>query len=365
MLQLHIERLLKDELIYEINSRSGCVDDSYNVKELYQLLRELSTLEKSENASCSATPADKKSDSDEMPHKAVANVKLFENLRLKDHFDISKWNLKFSGESDELNLNAFLERVDELSEARGITTEKIFKSDVELFEGINFCLTIITISFGLRLKVGLESIEIYVAYMNNFFKRLTIEVDENIKLKIIRNNILPFYQNQLMLTEINLLDYLIDLCRKLEARKVSISNFIPLTRDQNCIEIDLSHNKGAKKKIDNIQIGKPTVTFKDKSYITKNDSSNTGNSRNSSNDRNSNKDSSRDNSRDSSNSRYSVEVDMIIETPIEILTEVKKNHFEKHCRIRVCVIDVENLDTQQSIIPSVIRKTDTETIFRP
>lgn len=48
---------------------------------------------------------------------------------------ISDWGLKFSGESDALGLNAFLLRVNELRESRGISTQQLFKSAVELFEG--------------------------------------------------------------------------------------------------------------------------------------------------------------------------------------------------------------------------------------
>lgn len=48
---------------------------------------------------------------------------------------VYKWNLKFSGESKSLSVHHFLERVEELREARGLTVHELFEQALDLFEG--------------------------------------------------------------------------------------------------------------------------------------------------------------------------------------------------------------------------------------
>lgn len=46
-----------------------------------------------------------------------------------------KWNLKFSAERKDLSVNAFFERVSELSKARNASKPISLDSDIDLFEG--------------------------------------------------------------------------------------------------------------------------------------------------------------------------------------------------------------------------------------
>lgn len=215
---------------------------------------------------------------------------LLANTSINSKFNITEWGLKFSGESDALGLNAFLERVNELSESRGVSTQQIFRSAVELFEGkalvyyrslkdkITDWNTLceyfrdeflprdfnekIWEQIKSRTQGDKESIAIYVAFMNNLFSRLTVQVDESVKLKILRKNILPFYQNQLLLVDVHSIDDLIKLCRKIEDNRKDILNFVPPSCSKNIVETDLSYKDDKpKKRLDNIELKK--VSFYD------------------------------------------------------------------------------------------------------
>lgn len=80
--------------------------------------------------------------------------------------------------------------------------------------------------------------------MNNLFDRLTIKVPQATRLKILRNNISPFYQTQLALTlnDITSTEKLLKLGRKLEARKSAVEMFNhPPSRKSNMLEPDLAY----------------------------------------------------------------------------------------------------------------------------
>ncbi|XP_022911957.2 uncharacterized protein DDB_G0287625-like [Onthophagus taurus] len=90
--------------------------------------------------------------------------------------------------------------------------------------------------------------------MNNLFKRLTISVSEELKLRILRKNILPFYQTQLTLVTITTENQLIELCRTLDSTRESIVNFVPPTLNKTTIESDLAYNRGTKKILNTLSV---------------------------------------------------------------------------------------------------------------
>lgn len=214
-------------------------------------------------------------------------VEMFERICMSDSSSISKWGIKFSGES-EVGLNAFLERVNELCESRGVSKEKLFNCATELFEGKalilfrsirdkvcdweNLCVALkqefLPSDYNERLWEQIkqrtqgdrESIGIYIAYMNNLFNRLSTPVSEDVKLKIILKNILPYYQTHLTLVKIDSLEHLVELCRKLETSRERIAKFIPPVSDKNVIEPDLAYRQ-IRRKLDNIQVEVPQVSF--------------------------------------------------------------------------------------------------------
>lgn len=183
---------------------------------------------------------------------------------------VAKWNLtKFDGSKSTTSLSAFLEHVEELRMSRGVSLDQLFRSASDLFSGkaliwyrairsrihnwselvhelrsefqpSNFNDKLFD-EIKKRTQGNDESMGMYVAVMTNMFNRLTIPVSESVRLKLMLNNITPFYQSQLGLTSVDSIDHLVDLGRQLEARKERIESFVPPPRNRgNLMEPDLA-----------------------------------------------------------------------------------------------------------------------------
>lgn len=184
---------------------------------------------------------------------------------------ISTWNLKFTGENDDFSLSAFLQRVEEMRIARNATSVDLFNGAIDLFSGkalIFYRAVRKTVQdwSGLvnllreefqppdyndklfneirnRTQGPRESIGMYLAVMSNMFERLTISVPEQTRLKILMNNIAPFYQSQLALTEINSISELLKLGRILEHKRTCLDSFVPppSRKSTKMLEPDLAY----------------------------------------------------------------------------------------------------------------------------
>ncbi|KAK4873229.1 hypothetical protein RN001_015258 [Aquatica leii] len=93
-----------------------------------------------------------------------------------------------------------------------------------------------------RTQGANESIGIYVATMTCLFDRMPISVSNELRLKVLRGNILPFYQERLVLLDINTTTELINYCRKLEETKLKVKEFKPPQEGQLTLEPDLDYN---------------------------------------------------------------------------------------------------------------------------
>lgn len=156
--------------------------------------------------------------------------------------NLSEWGVKFNG--DPKSIFTFLERVDELAQARKVTNDDLFRSAVELFVGDAFVwyrsvkgtvsdwdslvsrlkADFLPANFddelwdqikGRKLKKS-ESVVIFIAHLENLFKRLSREPAEVTKVKVIRQNLSSEFIAQLALVEISTVSELRNLCRKLE-----------------------------------------------------------------------------------------------------------------------------------------------------
>lgn len=179
---------------------------------------------------------------------------------------VYKWGLKFSGVG---SVNAFLERVEELMTARNVDERQVFASALDLFEGnalkwyrnnrkyledweqlvlqlrtefqpINYNEKLFT-EIKQRTQGPDESVGAYLDNMEALFSRLTCSVAGNAKLKIMLDNLQPFYQSQLALVDIDSADHLRKLCKQLEARREAVQNFAPPSRRQKHLEPDLAY----------------------------------------------------------------------------------------------------------------------------
>lgn len=182
---------------------------------------------------------------------------------------VSKWNLTFSGDARETSVNAFLERVEETRIARAVSKDILFVSALDLFHGkalIWYRANKSTFTNWDELTTGLreefqppdyddrlqeevkrrtqgtnESIGMYVSVMKNLFSRFSSKKSETAQLKIIMRNLLPFYQTQLALTDVQSIPQLLKLGRQLEARRVSVESYVPPPNRNKTMESDLAY----------------------------------------------------------------------------------------------------------------------------
>lgn len=184
---------------------------------------------------------------------------------------IEKWDVKFTGERCGASVNAFLERVEELRQARGVTEAHLFRSAVDLFIGkalLWFRAIRVTIGTWQELVRELkeeflppnyddllldeirrrtqgkeESIGVYVATMANMFRRLSEPLSEKRQLAILQRNLAPFYQTQLGLADPKSVNDLVVLGRRLETVRANVETFAPppSIRSRHLLEPDLAY----------------------------------------------------------------------------------------------------------------------------
>lgn len=182
---------------------------------------------------------------------------------------VSKWNLTFSVDARETSVNAFLERVEETRVARAVSKDILFMSALDLFHGkalIWYRANKSTFSNWDDLVTGLreefqppdyddrlleevkrrtqgsnESIGMYISVMKNLFSRFSSGIPQAMQLKIVMRNLLPFYQTQLALTDVNSMSQLLKLGRQLEARRISVESYTPPPNRNKTMEPDLAY----------------------------------------------------------------------------------------------------------------------------
>lgn len=77
-----------------------------------------------------------------------------------------------------------------------------------------------------RTQGKTESVGVYLPTMNNLFCRIICNVPEEMRLKILKRNLLPFYQQQIGLTEITSEEHLKLAFKRTEANWDLINNFV-------------------------------------------------------------------------------------------------------------------------------------------
>lgn len=186
-----------------------------------------------------------------------------------NYLAINKWNLCYDGAS---GLASFLERVEELRTARGITKGQLFAAAVEFFSG-NALIWYRSVRSQVRnwdeLVAALrqaflpcdyeaslwdeirtrtqgpdEPVAVYIAIMENLFRRLSSVPLETTRMQIIRRNLQPYLQSQLALQFITSVGELIRLCKTVEDAQVRSARFRhPSSNWKNVLEPDLAYRK--------------------------------------------------------------------------------------------------------------------------
>lgn len=163
-------------------------------------------------------------------------------------YPLHKWSLKFDGTTTKFSVNSFLEQVEELSFARNVSKEELFRSSIELFTGqalvwyryarskVNSWDELVSLlkkdflsprhdkelkeQISSRKQGEDESVVIYIAAMENLYSRLVKNVSPAERLETIRENILPDYHMHLALQNITSIEQLGEICRNLEEANV-------------------------------------------------------------------------------------------------------------------------------------------------
>lgn len=202
-----------------------------------------------------------------------------------------KWGISFSGDKKGMSITAFLERVEELRKARGVSKSLLLDSGIDLFTGRAFQFyqdvrhEVSTweelsqmfkdeyqpVDYNERLFEEIkrrtqgpeETIGTYLAVMSKYFQRLECPITEKAKLKILLRNILPYYQSHLGLVDIESIAQLRDLCRRLEERRHTAANFSSPIRPKNSLEPDLAYVQCDEEPLDVVQTSSQETSGRD------------------------------------------------------------------------------------------------------
>lgn len=165
---------------------------------------------------------------------------------------VSKWNLTFDGSR---SVTDFLDRVQELCESRHVPRQQLFQSAVELFTGdaliwfrsirhsvrtwseLEVLLKMNFLPYDYETKLwneirrrsqgADEKVVVYIAVMENLFNKLPTKPSELERIRVIRNNLLPYFQSLLALSRVRSLPELIQVCRSLEEANHCAEQFRP------------------------------------------------------------------------------------------------------------------------------------------
>lgn len=194
------------------------------------------------------------SDSEAEPIMHDNNESNSEKLEKINFVPIYKWGLKYSGKMGE-SINSFLRDVEEHCRSRNVNQKQLLQSAGDLFAETakmwyraNFkqfsswdqLVAALKIEFlspnydeelyeriKKRTQSPQESVGMYFAIMTTLFEDLNIKLSEKVRIKIIKANLLPLYQNQLALNKPDSLEELKNLCKKLEASRYNVEHYQP------------------------------------------------------------------------------------------------------------------------------------------
>ncbi|XP_054257588.1 uncharacterized protein LOC128982670 [Macrosteles quadrilineatus] len=183
---------------------------------------------------------------------------------------VYKWGLKFDNNAGS-SVAAFLERVEELRRARGVTHSELFESAVDLFSGSalvwyrastsrihswpQLCKELRDVfqppDYDFRLQQEIfnriqgeqEPIDLYMAAMEGLYERLSVEIPETSRLAQIFNNLHPQLQDRLALLDIKSLDELRLMGRRAQAGRLRTSKPRPSPRSETTLEPDLAYQE--------------------------------------------------------------------------------------------------------------------------
>jgi hypothetical protein len=188
---------------------------------------------------------------------------------------VYKWGLRFDGQGGQ-SVGAFLERVEEIRRARGLSCDDLFKSAVDLFSGQaivwyrstqsrvrswdELCnemrIVFRSPDYDFRLQQEIfsrvqgeqESIDMFIAAMEGLYSRLSVKIPEFTRLSQILNNLHPTLQDRLALCDIKSIEDLRLMGRKAEAGRFRVTVPRSVNRSGPVLEPDLAYIEPQRKK---------------------------------------------------------------------------------------------------------------------
>jgi Retrotransposon gag protein len=198
-----------------------------------------------------------------------------ESVHVHKHVPVIRWGIQFHGETKDLSLGAFLERVKELMESRHITEDQMWLEASDLFTGpalvwyrsarrrLTSWKELLTelerefqphnydeqlkIEISRRTQGAEERLGIYFASLDNLFYRLTRPLSQHEQLSIAKRNLLPYYADRLLFQDIPNMAALRHLCQQIEHARQETACFRPPPEARNSLEPDLGYTSLRKK----------------------------------------------------------------------------------------------------------------------
>lgn len=203
----------------------------------------------------------------QMPYPSMNNNCSIDYNRIPP---LNRLNLKFNGKNQ--SLHSFLEKIEEFSLAHKIPKDRLLNFAHEFFENetliwyrsvrnninswdelvYNLRLDFLPVDYEVALwdeiRARTQGISerplIYIAIMENLFKRFLNPVPESVQLKLIVRNLLPYYQQQLSLRQPMSIPELKGLCRLIEDTKIRSDKFQgPPSCTSTTLEPELAYKK--------------------------------------------------------------------------------------------------------------------------
>lgn len=205
-----------------------------------------------------------------LPHANVFNsTTVHENQSRKNKLvPISQWGVQFLGDSS-YSVNAFIERVNELKEARNATDDDLYRHAIDFFKGdaliwfranreyvSDWCELVLLLKRTFqspfyqeellseaksRTQGHNESVLIFISVMQNLFNRLPNKISEYEKIMIITKNLQPYYQRAVCRDVFTSISDLVNVLRVIERTKINCDRFQEPKTLVNSIEPDLAY----------------------------------------------------------------------------------------------------------------------------
>jgi hypothetical protein len=180
---------------------------------------------------------------------------------------VYKWGVNFGNEPGQ-SIGAFLQRVEELRRARGLTEQQLFRSAVDLFTGsalIWYRSTVERITdwqelcremkvvfqspdyddmlrqeIAHRMQGDQEPIDLFIAAMEGLYGRLACHVPEDQRLNQMVKNLSPYLQDKICMFTVTTIEQLRQLGRKAELGRLRSTVSGASSRYGHVLEPDLA-----------------------------------------------------------------------------------------------------------------------------